>query len=227
MQSPLTSNTAKNGSVSAKEKAYDYLKANILSGDFSPGERLTEEHLARQLGMSRTPVREALHKLDQEGLIKPLETRGFSVSFDSKEEIEELFDIRASLEPYALRLICKDISEETLVQLNGFIEKAEDAFRRERTDEIFTWNTRFHDTLYNLIAHKRRFYSMIANVREYVLRYRKDTLYYLRAARRTIDGHRKIILALRLRDPEVCEWVMRQHIHEAREDAMQTISEMR
>jgi len=218
--------TTKKNIVPAKERAYQYLKSNVLSGGFSPGERLIEEHLARELGISRTPVREALHKVELEGLIKQLETRGFCVSQDTKDEIEELFDIRASLEAYALRLICKDISEETLEQLNEFIEKAEDAFKRKRTDEIFKWNTQFHDKLYSLIAHKRRFYSLIANMREYVLRYRKDTLHYLNAAKRTIDGHRKIILVLRLKDPDVCEWVMRQHIQEAKEDALQTTSEI-
>jgi DNA-binding GntR family transcriptional regulator len=216
----------KNNTIPAREKVYQYVKSNVLSGNLNPGERLTEEHLAGQLGVSRTPVREALHKLEQEGLIKQLETRGFCVSQDTKDEIEELFDIRASLEGYALRLSCKDISEETLEQLNGFIEKAEDAFKRKSTDEIFKYNTQFHDTLYSLIAHKRRFYSLIANMREYVLRYRKDTLHYLNAARRTIDGHRKIILALRLKDPDVCEWVMRKHIEEAKEDAFQAISEI-
>lgn len=218
--------TTKNNTIPAREKVYQYVKSNVLSGSLNPGERLTEEHLAGQLGVSRTPVREALHKLEQEGLIKQLETRGFCVSQDTKDEIEELFDIRASLEGYALRLSCKDISEETLEQLNGFIEKAEDAFKRKRTDEIFKWNTQFHDTLYSLIAHKRRFYSLIANMREYVLRYRKDTLHYLNAAKRTIDGHRKIILALRLKDPDVCEWVLRKHIEEAKEDALQAISEI-
>jgi DNA-binding GntR family transcriptional regulator len=218
--------TTKNNTIPAREKVYQYVKSNVLSGSLNPGERLTEEHLAGQLGVSRTPVREALHKLELEGLIKQLETRGFCVSQDTKDEIEELFDIRASLEGYALRLICKDISEETLEQLNEYIEKAEDALKRKRTDEIFQWNTQFHDKLHSLIAHKRRFYSLIANMREYVLRYRKDTLHYLKAARRTIDGHRKIILVLRLKDPDVCEWVMRQHIQEAKEDALQATSEI-
>lgn len=217
---------AKIKSVPVREWAYNHLKSDVLSGHFNPGERLTEEHLAKTLGVSRTPVREALHKLELEGLIKQLETRGFCVSRDSRDEIEELFDIRASLEGYALRLICKDISEETLEQLNEYIEKAEDAFKRKRTDEIFRWNTQFHDKLYSLVAHKRRFYSLIANMRQYVLRYRKDTLHYFKAAKRTIDGHRKIILALRLKDPYVCEWVMRQHIQEAKEDALQATSEI-
>jgi DNA-binding GntR family transcriptional regulator len=69
------------------------MKSDILSGRLNPAERLTEEHLAEMMGVSRTPVREALYKLESEGLIKPLETREFIVSADSKEEVEELFEI--------------------------------------------------------------------------------------------------------------------------------------
>ena len=74
--------------VPARKKAYEKLKTAILSGDFSPKERLAEEHLAETLGVSRTPVREALYKLEAEGLIRPLKTRGFVVSGDSKEEMD-------------------------------------------------------------------------------------------------------------------------------------------
>ncbi len=218
-------NIIKEVSISAKEKAYEYLKSNILAGRFNPGERLAEEHLAEQLGVSRTPVREALHKLDLEGLITPIGKRGFCVSSESKDEIEELFDIRASLEGYALRLVCKNISEEALEQLNGFIERAEDAFKRKNTDEIFKWNTKFHDTLYASIGHKHRFYRLIENMRKYVLRYRKDTLHYLNGAKRTIDGHRKIILVLKAKYPDVCELTMRHHIQEAKEDALQALEQ--
>src|SRR4030042_2040385 len=108
---------------------YEFLKSSVLSGHFNPGERLTEERLAKKLGVSRTPVREALHKLESEGLIKPLETRGFIVSRDSKDEVEELFELRAILEGHALRIISEKISEEDLEQLNGFIEKAEEALK--------------------------------------------------------------------------------------------------
>ena len=203
---------------------YDYLKSSVLSGRFRPRKRLTEEHLAQEMGVSRTPVREALHKLETEGLIKPLETRGFIVSADSTEELEELFDIRASLEGYALRLISEFISEETLKRMDKLILKAEHALKRKKIEEIFKWNTQFHDSLHNLIAHKPRIYSMIANVRKYVLRYRTDTLHYLDGAKRAIDGHKKIMLALRLRDPDLCERIMREHIKEAKEDALKVLS---
>lgn len=113
--------------IRVSERTYEYLRSRVLSGCFNPGDRLTEEHLAEELGVSRTPIREALHKLELEGLIKSLETRGFIIPRESNEEVEELFDLWAVLEGYTLRLICERISEETLKQLNGYIEKGEDA----------------------------------------------------------------------------------------------------
>jgi DNA-binding GntR family transcriptional regulator len=206
----------------ARERTYQHLKSNILSGHFNPGERLTEEHLARKLGVSRTPIREALHKLESEGLIQSLVTRGFIVSRDSKDEMEELFDIRAILEGYLMRMICETVSEETLGQLDQFIEKAEEALGQKKIEEVFKWNTQFHDTLHSLVQNKQRFHQMMVNIRKYVLRYRKDTLRYPDGGKRTIEGHRKIMMSLRLRDPDLCERVMREHIHEAKEDALQT-----
>lgn len=222
MKLSVRRNTSKNG-MPVREKVYEYLKSAVLSGSFNPGKRLAEELLAKKMGVSRTPVREALHKLESEGLIKPLKTRGYVASADSKDEIEELFDIRASLEGYALRLISKNISENTLKRLDEFIENAEDALKRKKINEIFKWNTRFHDALHDLVANKPRFHRLIANMRKYVLRNRKDTLYYLDGAKRTIDGHRKIMIALRLKDPDLCERIMREHIQEAKEDALQTL----
>jgi DNA-binding GntR family transcriptional regulator len=223
LQKPRLRITSQKNSIPVREKAYEYLKSSILSGCFNPGKRLTEEDLAKRLGVSRTPVREALHKLESEGLIKLRMRRGFVASADSKDEIAELFDIRASLEGYALRLASEIISEETLKGLDGFIENAEDALRRKKINEIFKWNTRFHDALHDLVAHKPRFHRLIANMRKYVLRYRKDTLHYLDGAKRTIDGHRKIMMALRLKDADLCERIMREHIQEAKEDAMQSL----
>ncbi len=216
----------KNG-ISVREKTYDYLKSNILSGRFVPGERLAEEHLAEELGVSRTPVREALHKLEQNGLIEPLESRGFCIPKDSEEEIEDLFELRTVLEGYTLKLICERITDEQIGRLEEIIDKAEVSLRRKRIDEVFQWNTEFHDILYGMVADKRRFYNLIVNIRKYVLRYRKDTLQYLGAAKRTIDGHRQILLALKLKDPDLCERVMRAHIREAKDDALQTNREAR
>jgi DNA-binding GntR family transcriptional regulator len=213
--------TSSKKEMPVRERAYEYLKSAILSDRIHPGERLAEEHLAKEMGVSRTPVREALHKLESEGLIKALETRGFIVSKDSREEVEELFDMRAILEGYGLRVISEKVSENLLEQLNGFIEKAEDALRRKQIREVSKWNTQFHDTLHRMLAEKKRLHRLLVNVRKYVLRYRENTLQYPDGGRRALDGHRKIVMALRLKDPDLCERVMREHIQEAKEDALQ------
>lgn len=209
--------------ISARERVYSYLKSAILSGKLHPGEKLTEEYLAETLGLSRTPVREAFHKLEAEGLIKPRKKRGFIVAKDSKEEVEELFELRSILEGYTLRIISQNLSEETFKKLNEFIEKAEEALKRNRIEDVFKWNTRFHDTLNDQISHKNRLYRLMVNIRKYVLRHRKDTLRYPDGGRRSIEGHKKIMMALSLKDPDLCEKVMREHIQEAKEDAIQSL----
>jgi len=223
MKKPPAAKEFKNNTVSAREKTYEFLKGKVLSGQFRPGTRMTEEHLAAELGVSRTPIREALHKLELEGLVRPLETRGFCVSQDSKEEIEEIFEIRTILEGYALRYVCKRLQKETLNKLDAIIEKSEKAYQNQKIDAVFKYNTQFHDTLHGLIAHKPRLLGLIVDLRQYVLRYRKDTLQHSHGARRSIDGHRKIMMALRLEDQDLCERIMREHIQQAREDALYSL----
>jgi len=207
--------------MSVRERTYEQLKTDIFSGRFLPGERLAEEHLAEELGVSRTPVREALHKLEQDGLIEPLESRGFCIPHDSPEEVEDLFNLRTVLEGYTLRLICGRITDEQMKLLEEIMDKSDDALRRERLNEVFHWNTQFHDTLHAMVADNRRFHSLIVNMRKYVLRYRKDTLQSLAAAKRAGDGHRQIMLALKIKDPELCERGMRIHIRQSMDDALQ------
>lgn len=223
MKKSSASKSGKNNAIPAREKVYDYLKSSILSGHFHPGEKLTEEYLANTIGVSRTPVREALHKLESEGLIKPRQKRGFFVSGDSREEVEELFEIRSILEGYALRMISERISDPILKKLNGFIKKAEKALKNKKIDEVFKWNTRFHDTLHSMVEEKRQLYRLMVDIRKFVLRYRKDTLRYLDGGKRAVEGHKKIVMALQLKDPDLCERVMREHIREAKEDALQSL----
>ena len=216
-------NRVEKQTVPVRKKAYEHLKTAILSGRLSPKERLTEEHLAETLGVSRTPVREALYKLEAEGLIRPLKTRGFIVSGDSKEEVTELFELRAILEGYALGIISERITEESLQHLNTFIDKAQAALEANRMGYVFKWNTCFHDYLHELVSDSIRLYRLIVDMRKQVLRHRKVTLQSIEGAQRTLDGHRKILLALRLKDPELCERTMREHIKLAKEDALLTL----
>ena len=209
--------------VPIREKVYESLRSAIFDGRFDPGERLTEEHLAEEMRVSRTPVREALHKLESEGMIKPLETRGFIVSRHSKEEVEELFELRSVLEGYALRIICGKASDGLLKELGHLIEKAENALREKRVDEVFKWNTQFHDTLHGFVTEKRRLHRLLVDMRKHVLMYRRDTLESPDGATEAVEGHKRIVMALTLKDQELCERMMRHHIQQARADALQSL----
>lgn len=215
--------TPKQAGKPVRRRVYEHLKMEILTGRLSPEERLGEEHLAEILGVSRTPVREALHKLEAEGLIQPGAKRGFIVSGDSREEVEDRFEIRAVLEGYALRVISARIGEEHLARFEELIDRAEAALEANRMDEVFDLNTRFHDTLHELVSDRERLYRLIVDMRKQVLRYRRETLQSREGARRTLNGHRKIVLALHLKDPDLCERTMREHIRQAKEDALQAI----
>jgi DNA-binding GntR family transcriptional regulator len=195
-----------------REYAYLRLKALVLSGRFAPGERLAEERLSMDLGISRTPIREALHKLQSEGLITSLPTRGFAAPRDSQTDTEEIIDLRAILEGYALRVICGRLTEHQFRGLARIVRRTEDAVKSQRLYDISRWNARFHNAIHALISDKRRIYQQLVTLRQYALRYSEATQPERDACRRTAEGHRRILTALRLRDPDLCECAMREHI---------------
>ena len=210
-----------NQSLSMREKTYRLLRKQLLAGKFNPSQRLTEEYLAKTLGVSRTPVREALHKLELEGLVKMAGARGFCVPEDSIEDKNELFEIRAILEGHALACLCKNISKENIESLSELICSAENALSTSDLKKVFEFNTQFHDLLYRLIGQsKPRLFNLIEDMREYVLRYRRNTLINSEAAARSISGHKKILMALELGDPQLCDSIMRNHVCEAEEDTI-------
>jgi len=219
MIKPLSKNSK--NSLSIREKTYCLLKKQILTGQFQPGQKLTEESLAKKFGVSRTPVRDALHKLELEGLVKVAGARGFCVPEDSEEDMSELFEIRAVLEGHALACICKIITDEEIQSLKKLVQSAEQAFLTGKLDLIFDYNTRFHDLLYDMLAsQKPRLFSIIEDMREYILRYRKNTLIHQDSVQRSILGHKKILMGLDLRDPQLCERIMRNHVYEAKKDTL-------
>lgn len=206
--------------LTIRNKAYLNLKNLILSGKLQSGQRINQESIANQLQISRTPIREALHRLRSEGLIETSETGGFRVCRMSLEELEELFDIRSELEGYLMQSVCRNIPEDEIKKLSEFINNSEKAFKEKNSDDIFKWNTKFHDHLQQYAQSKKRTNNIIANMKEHMLRYRKNASYYLDAAERSIAAHKKILLAIQVRDSNLCEYLMQQHINESKEDAI-------
>ena len=218
----MTKNGArKPGEPPVREQTYKLLRERLLAGEFAPGQRLTEESIAQALGVSRTPVREALHKLELEGLVEPAGARGFRVPEDSAAEMSELFEIRGVMEGHALACLAGIVNDTILAELNSLIDGAEAACMAGELQEVFDCNTRFHDLLYSLLARERpRLYGLIEDMRDYVVRYRKNSLITKESALRSIAGHRKIVMALTLGDRYLCEQLMRSHVREAYTDAL-------
>jgi DNA-binding GntR family transcriptional regulator len=130
--------------------------------------------------------------------------------------MEELVDLRAVLEGYALRVICGRLTKGQLQRLERTVRRTEDALRSQRLGEISRWNTRFHNTLHELISDRRRLHRQLVTLRRYAFRYGDSAQPGPDAGRRTAEGHRRILTALRLRDPDLCECVMREHIRRSR-----------
>ncbi len=196
----------------ARERAYRHVKSLILTGQLPPGQRLAEEPLAQSLGISRTPIREALHKLASEGLINSLAARGFGAAQELEKEREELFELRALLEGHALRVICGRLTEPEILELDDTVRQTEEALRGRHLGDVFQWNNRFHETLHALISDRRRLHDQIVTMRQYAFRYWDSSTWDTDGGRCTVEGHGRIVTALRLRDPDLCERVMREHI---------------
>lgn len=203
------------------DKIYARLKAYILSEQIEPGSRIHQARCAKILAVSRTPIREALQRLATEGLVERLEDRGFRVTQLSVDELEELFDMRSLLESFAMRQICLRITPKIISNLTSHVKESEAALSRRNAGGIFEANTAFHNTLYILIQDKKRFIAAINNMQDHILRYRKQTLMHFDRAEKSINAHKKIIFALDTKDPNLTEYLMRIHIQESKEDALE------
>lgn len=216
---------AGHGKETLLERVYSYLRSAIVSGNLPPEGRLVEEVIARKLGVSRTPVREALHKLEREGLIEYFQNRGFAVPGETEGHIAEIFEIRAILEGYILRIACERTTDVLLSELRALLKEGERCLAESQIEELHRINTLFHDRILQQVSGRARLKTLVRDLREYVLRYRAATLRSPGGAERTVEGHARIILALETGDPDLCERIMRAHVEGAKRDAIRELME--
>lgn len=198
------------------QHVFENLRQVIVRGDIAPGERLVENRLAEAMGISRTPVREALHKLEREGLLRKLPRGGFTVVSLSREEVEETIGIRCVLESYAARLATVNHRKEELEPLERKIEEFEECLDKGRMDALPRINTEFHNLLYGL-SKSPRLIRMISDLRDQIYRVRRILLKVEHMARVSNQDHRKMLSAIRRRDIEKVESLVREHILRGRE----------
>ena len=199
--------------LSLRERIHDRLRAAIISGELAPGSPVIEAELATRLGASRTPVREALRRLEAEGLLEPRGLRGSVVRELRADEVDCVFEIREALESLAARRAARTIGAADLRKLSDYVERmrrsVDDANEMERHD------TGFHDVIL-AGASGERLKRMLTELREELIAYRFLSLSDPDRRRATVGEHEAIVTALRAHDEDAAAARTAAHIANAR-----------
>ena len=199
----------------ASAQATELIRQAILDGRLEPGSPLKEQQLAHELGISRTPVREALLMLQAEGLIVTTPNRSAVVREHDEDDLKDLYQLRALLEGYAARQAASRISDEELDLLNASCTRF-DALSGDDVRELVRENLLFHRTIL-AAAGSERLSRMVQKVIELPLVYKSYIWYSPDQKQISAHYHRQIAAALAGRDAERAELIMREHIFEARD----------
>jgi DNA-binding GntR family transcriptional regulator len=200
----------------ASTEAAELIRDAIIGGQLLPGQRLKEEELARDLGISRTPIREALYILQTDGLIDSLPNRGAVVRRYSPEDIDEMYQLRALLEGWGVHRAAERITARQLSRLQKSCERFEKLREKGDVKELVKENLRFHSTVLDA-ADSDRLVKLVRKVHDIPLVYR--SYYWYSDEQRLISEHhhKQITNALANREGERAEALMKEHITEARD----------
>ena len=205
-------------SLTSSERVVASVREMILDGRLVPGARLGEVELAASLGVSRTPVREALTRLGAEGLVELSPNRGARVATWSREEIESIFDLRSALEPRLTALAVGAATPEDVEELDELARRMLEVGLpgdAQDLEALVPLNRAFHDRLVQLAGHSALANALSAAVKT-PLQLRNFHTYDERSMRRSLAHHVEIVDAVRAGDPTWAQAVMTAHIHNAR-----------
>jgi DNA-binding GntR family transcriptional regulator len=210
---------------SISDQIYERLKQQILHGEIEPGERLMQNQVAENLRASRTPVREAFRRLEQDGLVERVPQGGVRVTRLDIEAIQEVFGIRNVLEAYAIELACGRITVEEIGSLKRLVNQAEELLssgglgRETKIKRIFELNTQFHDIIYRASGNSYLM-GMINSLRFIVGRLRFLGLRADSTWSRAWDEHAQLIGLLEKRDKESAARLLKTHLVNAVSDVL-------
>lgn len=205
---------------SLSEHVFKVLEEEILNGGFQPGDSLPEMKLSCELGVSRTPVREAISKLELEGLVKTIPNKGSVVVGISQKDIEDIYTIRMYIEGLAARWCAENISEEDLLKLRNVVELEE--FYVKQGDIIQAWqlDTRFHEIIYKS-SKSHVLNHTLSNFHHYIQKSRELSFEKPGRAKPSVMEHRAILEAIEKHDGDLAGKLTFEHIKNAKENLMQ------
>lgn len=205
-----------------REVVFETLRQAIIDGVLRPGERLMEVQLAEEMGVSRTPVREAIRKLELEGFVIMVPRKGAYVADFSVKDIADVFEIRAALEGLAAGLAAERITDAELENLERALVRVGECVQTGDIEALVAADTEFHDILYRA-SRNQRLAQIISNLREQIQRYRKVSLAHPGRSRNTIEEHKKIVEAVADRNAALAESLAQDHIENAENSMMEAL----
>ena len=194
-----------------RDVVFNTLRQAILRGEMEPGERLMEIQLAQKLGVSRTPIREAIRKLELEGLVIMIPRKGAEVAHITEKDMKDVLEVRSTLEELVVELAIKNVTDEKIEELNCSNKVDESANESKDALNIVEADVKFHDILYSM-TNNARLIQIINNLREQMYRYRLEYVKDARTHSIIISEHNDIIKQIRDKNVPVAKTVIHQHI---------------
>ena len=206
-----------------REMVFESLREAIIQGRLRPGERLMEIQLAEEMGVSRTPVREAIRKLELEGFVVMVPRKGAYVAGISVKDIVDVFEVRAALEGLAAGLAAERITDDEMDQLERSIHKI-NVSAEEDLKAIVEGDTSFHALIYKA-SRNQRLVQIIINLQEQINRFRMTSLAQPGRLKIALDEHTKIVEAISDRNVESSQQLATEHIENAEQSLLNALRE--
>ncbi|MDD6401258.1 MAG: GntR family transcriptional regulator [Lachnospiraceae bacterium] len=194
-----------------RDVVFNTLRQAIIEGEFQPGERLMEVTLANKLGVSRTPVREAIRMLELEGLVVMIPRKGAEVANITVSDLKDALEVRMAIEALSVKLACERIDDEGILELKRNNIAFKEAINSKLVPAIVKGDEAFHNTIYKA-SKNRKLINIAQNLREQVYRYRVEYVKDFSYHDKLIKEHDLITLAILQRDSNAAEKIMKEHI---------------
>lgn len=202
------------GAKSLEEQVFNSLEEEILTGKLKKGETLTEISLSKRLGVSRTPLRAALHRLAEEGLVEITPNRGASVIGVGREELVDIYKIRMRLEGLASREAATRISDDDKRKLRDSVELSEFYIDKQDTEHLKQLDSEFHNIIYRASGN-RLLCKTLSELHRNIQVYRKLSLTVPERLERSVEEHREILNAIEKGDADTADELTFRHIEAA------------
>ena len=205
---------------SLRGRVFHHLREDILSGKYKEGDELKEVAIGEELGVSRTPVREAFRQLELEGLIQIIPNKGAYVTGITEKDVKDIYMIRSLLEGLCARWACEHITKEQMEEMEENIYLAKFHAQKGHLEQLAELDNRFHDILYEA-CNSKILEHQLRDFHEYVLRVRKKTLSNVNRGPKSNEEHEQIMEAIKAKDADRAEKLANMHMINAYENMVQ------